>query len=140
MTPPAVKAPTRPCGTCPYRRDVPSGVWDRTEYARLAEYDRETWEQPAALFMCHQRPDRLCAGWVGVHDMAHNLALRLASLNRRLMPEVLDAVFAFRSPVPLFRSGAQAARHGMREIRQPGRNARRAILGLMAVHARRRAR
>jgi hypothetical protein len=140
MTPPTVKAPTRPCGTCPYRRDVPSGIWHQVEYARLREYDAETWAQPVALFMCHQRTDRLCAGWVGVHNMAHSLAVRLASLNGRLTPDMLDRVLDYVSPVPLFRSGREAARHGMREIRQPGRNARRAILGLMAAHARRRAR
>lgn len=27
----------RLCESCPYRRDVPSGIWDRSEYAKLTE-------------------------------------------------------------------------------------------------------
>ena len=44
-----------PCGSCPYRRDVPSGIWEQHEYDKLPEYDGQTWEQNPALFLCHQR-------------------------------------------------------------------------------------
>ncbi|MEV6909068.1 DUF6283 family protein [Amycolatopsis sp. NPDC051071] len=42
-----------PCRSCPYRRDVPSGVWDISEYEKLARYDRDTGEQPTGLFQYH---------------------------------------------------------------------------------------
>lgn len=112
----------RPCPTCPYRRDVPSGIWAAGEYEKLGGYDGETGEQAEAeafaLFYCHSTPDRLCAGWVGCHDMDENLALRLHG--RGIDP----AVFGYVSPVPLFGSGAEAAAHGMRDVENPGAEAR----------------
>ncbi|MCP3426923.1 hypothetical protein NBM05_13125 [Rothia sp. AR01] len=30
-------------------------VWDASEYEKLPAYDRETIEQPTALFYCHQQ-------------------------------------------------------------------------------------
>lgn len=30
-----LKPPKVPCGTCPYRRDVPAGIWHGEEYAKL---------------------------------------------------------------------------------------------------------
>ncbi len=40
----------RPCSACPYRQDCPSGVWAADEYQKLIEYDKETSEQPMAVF------------------------------------------------------------------------------------------
>lgn len=100
-----------PCPSCPYRRDVPSGIWAPSEYAKLPLYDLSTEEQAEvgafAPFYCHATPDFLCAGWAGCHDMAENLAMRLH--HRTIDPAVYDYV----SPVPLFSSGAQAAAHGI---------------------------
>ena len=73
-----MKAPAKnPCGSCPYRRDVPSGVWDESEYHKLPEFDKPTAEQPPRVFMCHQDNDRLCAGWVACHDMDESLGFRI---------------------------------------------------------------
>lgn len=108
-----------PCGTCPYRRDVPSGVWAAEEYAKLPLYDGETWEQSPAPFYCHQNDGHLCAGWVGCHDAYHLLALRL----HRVDP----ATFDYESPVPLFASGAEAAAHGLADLDAPSERARQAI-------------
>ena len=115
-----------PCGTCPYRRDVPSGVWSSDEYAKLPRYDGETGDQIMAgatgLFYCHQNDGKLCAGWVGCHDMRHNAAVRFAPVH----PDT----FTYRSPVPLFASGAEAAAHGLRDVDHPGPAARAAIAKL----------
>jgi hypothetical protein len=133
---PALLAPARtPCGTCPYRRDVPSGIWAAEEYAKLPAYDGDVPEQAAAgafgLFMCHQRDGHLCAGWVGCHDISHNLAVRAHA------DEVdLDAVLGYESPVPLFASGAEAAEHGAREIAHPGQLAQRKARGLVRARSR----
>ena len=51
----------RPCGSCPYRRDAPSGIWSREEYEKLPEYDKPTAYQPPQVFMCHRNAGCLCA-------------------------------------------------------------------------------
>lgn len=115
-----IEAPApRPCGSCPYRRDVPSGVWDTEEYDKLPGYDRPTGEQPPAAFMCHQQDGRLCAGWVGCHDMEENLSLRFAALTGQIDADMFNAVCDYTTDVPLFESGQAAAEHGMREIDVP---------------------
>lgn len=122
----------RPCASCPYRTDVPSGIWSEEDYAKLPLYDGPTWAQPLKLFQCHQRYGgddlaRVCGGWAGCHDGDHLMALRIASLAGEISVETAEAIRAYVSPVPLFASGAQAAAHGMREILRPGPEARRAM-------------
>lgn len=103
-----------PCSSCPYRRDVPSGVWGENEYDKLPHYDGETWEQDMSLFMCHQRDGRLCAGWLACHGPGDLLALRFWA------DDVDPAVWRYRSDVPVFGSGAEAREHGIRDIENPG--------------------
>lgn len=112
-----------PCPSCPYRKSVPSGVWDATEYAKLPDWDGETFEQPAAVFMCHTQDGKLCAGWVGYRDPCDLLALRIGVARGRVSCEVFD----YQSPVPLFASGAEAAAHGTAEIEAPGIAAQRVV-------------
>lgn len=116
-----------PCPSCPYRRDVPSGVWDASEYDKLPGYDADTPAQPTAALFCHQRNGRLCSGWVGCHDMRESLGLRLAVSMGRIDGEAFDAAIDYNSPVELFESGAEAAEHGRAEIRKPGPGAQRII-------------
>ena len=121
----------RPCSSCPYRRDAPSGLWAVAEYSKLVNYDADTAYQPPHLFLCHQTSAedsraRLCAGWVGCHG-DHLLALRLAAARGELVDAELEATFGYRSPVPLFASGAEAAAHGMRNIEDPDPQAREAM-------------
>lgn len=117
-----------PCKSCPYRRDVPSGIWARSEYERLPSFDGEILDQlfNAAfnVFLCHQQDGKLCAGWIGTHGANNLLACRFGS--ERLHP----SVWRYVSPVPLFASGEEAARHGLRRIRRPDRNAQRVIARL----------
>lgn len=125
-----VPAP-RPCISCPYRRDVPSGVWDEEEYAKLPPFDEpETARQPPAAFMCHQQDGRLCAGWVAVHDMQESLGLRLLAAVARMTPEEIDATIDYTTDVPLFDSGAEAALHGLAEVKQPSEAAVKLIARL----------
>jgi hypothetical protein len=118
-----------PCKSCPYRKDVPSGIWDVTEYAKLIEYDGSTFEQllkgGSGLFMCHQQNGKLCSGWVGTHDTQHLLAFRLH--HAQLDP----SVWSYKSPVPLFKSGAEAADHGMKNIDAPGVRAQLTIYRIL---------
>lgn len=125
-----------PCKLCPYRRDVPSGVWAEEEYEKLAKYDGEIIEQfkkgATGLFLCHQHNNALCSGWLGCHGPAELLAMRLH--HERVQPEAYDD----ETDVPLFSSGAEAAAHGMREIEEPSRAACRTIDRLTKVPKRRK--
>lgn len=115
----------RPCGSCPYRCDVPSGIWALDEYAKLPEYDRPTGEQPIGVFVCHRQDGRACAGWVAVHDMDHCLAVRLGAATGTIADP--EAFLAYETDVPLFGSGLEAARHGVEAINDPGPEARRVM-------------
>lgn len=122
-----VKPPTsHPCGSCPYRRDVPSGVWADEEYAKLPPYDEEMLKQPLGIFLCHQQNGHLCSGWTACHDMRNSLAIRFA-VGNTIDVDDLDAILDFTTPVEIFSSGAEAAEHGQAEIETPGPKANRVI-------------
>ena len=107
---------SQPCSACPYRLDVPSGVWDASEYDKLRGYDRPTGEQPWQTFACHATPDHYCAGWAIVHTKRGNpfdlLALRLFGY-----PTIPT------TKIPLFASGNDAADWGQRDITTPSEEA-----------------
>ena len=109
----AVTCAKVPCRSCPYRADVPSGVWAAHEYDKLPGYDGTMPEQVEAgalgAFMCHQQDGQLCAGWVGCHGAYELIALRMVA-------DLDPTVWTYRSPVPLFASGAEAAAHGLPEV------------------------
>jgi hypothetical protein len=107
---------------------VPSGIWHPDEYAKLPAYDADTGQQPTQVFLCHQHDagsdrSRVCAGWAGCHDGTHLLAMRFAAITGSMSPQAVDATMDYCSPVPLFRSGAEAAEHGMAEVERPGSQA-----------------
>jgi hypothetical protein len=115
MVTPAKPRP-RPCASCPYRRNVPSGVWDASEYAKLPEYDLDMHEQPPGAFGCHQADGSICSGWLGYRDPLDLLAVRLG-----LSAGLLDESCAdYRTDVPLFASGAEAEAHGLQDVENPG--------------------
>ncbi|MFB7346105.1 DUF6283 family protein [Streptomyces hydrogenans] len=122
----------RPCESCPYRRDVPAGIWADEEYAKLRRYDAETPDQPTGLFQCHQADAdsavrRICGGWAGCHAGEELLALRLGVLDGTLTAGTYRAVVEYASPVPLFSSGREAAAHGQAGTEAPAEDARRLI-------------
>ena len=121
----------RPCGSCPYRRDVPSGVWAQEEYEKLPRFDGTTGEQMEqggwGVFLCHQQDGRACAGWVGCHDMSQALGLRMALGQGLLADEDVDAFLDYTTDVPLFASGTEAAEHGLAELLTPSEKARRTV-------------
>lgn len=115
----------RPCGSCPYRRDVPSGVWDLSEYEKLPQYDLPTYEQPPGVFLCHQQDGRACAGWTACHDMDESLGLRLASGMGVIKDP--EPFLTYTTPTPLWDSGADAAAHGARHVAAPDADAQKLI-------------
>lgn len=114
-----------PCKSCPYRQDVPSGIWTEDEYEKLPKYDGEIVTQAmkgaTGLFLCHQRNNALCSGWLACHGPDNLLALRLNHA------KVDPSVFNYETDVPVFSSGAEAADHGLREIDQPSTAAHRTM-------------
>lgn len=120
MTDPAVPR-KRPCASCPYRLDVPAGIWHPTEYAKLPAYDGDIGEQledpdqALRTFACHQADGRVCSGWLGHRDPLDMLAVRIGLSSGRLAPECAD----YTTDVPLFESGADAAAHGTLEPGEP---------------------
>lgn len=120
----------RPCGSCPYRKDVPSGVWSENEYQKLPDYDNDMPEQPQARFDCHQRDGNLCAGWLACHGPENLLSLRIAHiLGRVIVPEV----WTYKTDVPVFASGQEACEHGMAEVDNPGPEALALIAKLQQI-------
>lgn len=114
-----------PCGSCPYRQDAPSGLWHHDHYAVLPEYDRPLDEQPNRVFGCHQNDGKLCAGWVAVHDMEQNLALRISLLSGWISIETFETCLDYATKVPLFASGLEAMRHGLRDYWDPDERTQR---------------
>lgn len=104
-----MKPPSMPCGSCPYRQDVPTGVWHADEYAKLPGYEGDTGEQSPGVFMCHQQDGSVCSGWAHVAD-EDTLAVRLAGISN---PDVALAIVEYRSPIPMHESHSAAAEHGL---------------------------
>ena len=119
-----------PCKSCPYRKDVPSGVWEAHEYDKLPGYDGEIFQQLSAgavgLFLCHQRDGSLCAGWLASHGPSNLLAMRLNAAS------VTDEVWTYRTAVPVWASGREAREHGQRDIEEPGSRANRMMARLVS--------
>jgi hypothetical protein len=114
-----IRPRAKPCGSCPYRCDVPSGVWSPEEYAKLPRYDGDTGQQADRVFLCHTGDNTACAGWLGHADAGNLLAVRLGIAMGKLDP----ACATYKTKVPLFASGREAAEHGLREVDSPDSDA-----------------
>jgi hypothetical protein len=127
MTTDKLKPAKQPCGSCPYRRDVPSGIWSAKEYDKLPIYDAPILDQilaRAGVFLCHQKDGHLCAGWLACHG--DNLAtLRIG------WQKYDPSTFTYATDVPVFASGAEAREHGLRDIAKPGVKANKMMSGLI---------
>lgn len=118
------------CTACPYRRDVPSGVWAAEEYDKLAEYDGETPYQPLGAFHCHATPEVICHGWAVVHGRQEGPHALLAARMVGIDPSTVE------EHTPLFSSGAEAAEHGKRDIEHPSEAAMDVVERLMSKYDR----
>ena len=127
-----------PCSSCPYRQDVPSGLWAHHEYEKLRDYDLPTNQQPSEPFGCHATPEAYCCGWAVAHTRrgtAGNhpfdlFALRLAGSFGHwdmVMPD---------TKTPLFATGNEAADHGQRDIENPSLEAKVAVARLTRKYPR----
>ena len=134
----------KPCSSCPYRKDVPSGVWDRSEYEKLPSYDLGTTEQVFAgaigVFYCHQQNGCVCRGWIDCHgNQGHGrdlISLRLSSLidHRQIEKAIEDG-----PQVPIFESGREACDHGLKEIDNPSSDASDVVSKVIRIQNARKA-
>lgn len=124
-----------PCQSCPYRRDVPSGVWESEEYDKIQPYDQETPFQPQAVFMCHQADGALCRGWLDCHG-SDLLSIRLACMKGMVDPVQAGQAVDEEPAVPVFETAAEAAEHGRQAIRRPGSKAKALVKKLLTKKAR----
>ena len=115
-----------PCVSCPYRRDVPSGIWDESEYEKIVPFDRDTFAQPPATFLCHQANGSLCRGWLDCHG-DQLLGLRLSMAKGEVDPDAVARALDEGPAVPVFDSAAEAAQHGRRDIDEPSDDACRLV-------------
>lgn len=122
---------TVPCASCPYRKDVPSGIWAAEEYQKLPAYDRQTREQPPSLFMCHQQNNSLCTGWLQSHaNREHAYDLLSLRLARNLDTAEVSRVALMEPLVKLFKTGREAMRHGLKALRNPGKKAKQVMAAI----------
>jgi hypothetical protein len=122
---------SKPCLACPYRRDVPSGVWAHEEYEKLRAYDEPTGDQPTAIFACHATPEHLCNGWAVVHtSRGHEFDLLALRLVRGGYPEIPV------SDIELWSSGDIAADHGQADIEDPSPEADATVARLLSKYTR----
>lgn len=126
--------PKRACGSCPYHRDTPSGVWAADHYQLLATYDEQPGQTPAlATFHCHQenatgRPT-VCRGWLSTHR--DSVAVRLALCMGKLQPADVPT-----QPEPdYYGTGTEASLAGLAEIDAPSPEAQRLMDKLLASGA-----
>ena len=76
----SVASPAKPCGTCPYSRLTPVGVWSETEYRDLLASDRD---QIGKVYGCHLADGTVCRGWLADQKRRGlpSIALRLALMS-----------------------------------------------------------
>jgi hypothetical protein len=99
-------------------------VWEAEEYTKLLRYDGDTVDQSPALFLCHQADGYVCSGWLAhAEHPSRFLAVRLAAMADRLDESCLD----YTTDVPLFRSGREAAQHGLAGVDRPDEDAQQVI-------------
>lgn len=120
-----IEVKPEPCQTCPYRKDVPSGVWSEEEYEKLRGYDEPDFLAASLdFFLCHQSTVAGCAiackGWLTVQS--DSIAVRLALARGELTLEDCAP-----PKVALHESGNAAADFGERDLKRPKRKALQVI-------------
>jgi hypothetical protein len=91
-----------PCVSCPYRKDIPSGIWRADEYAKILVYDNPTFDQPIKTFGCHKNDGTICRGWLHCHG-TNALAIRM-----RWSPEI-EEMLKKGTKVAIFSTAREAA-------------------------------
>lgn len=112
-----------PCASCPYRRDTPPGIWAAEEYRKLPAWDTQFGGN--GVFLCHHTPQierkTVCRGWLVVHG--DNITARLTAMSGVELTEENKKM----TVAPLYRSGAEACKAGLRGVARPPEKAKAVI-------------
>lgn len=78
-----------PCKNCPYRKDAPLALWDRSEFQNLLEQDKE---QFGKVYGCHKNDKSVCRGYLMDQDARNfpNITLRMTLLKEGVTRVYLD--------------------------------------------------
>jgi hypothetical protein len=83
----------KPCEQCPWRKDVPTGVFPPEAFRTSAPTSYDMSDSTFACHMSGQSNPRTCAGFLMRHA-THNLSVRLSGMMGRInMDEVTDGGF-----------------------------------------------
>lgn len=96
---------TRPCGECPWRKDVPVGRFPPERYVALASSVQQGFNP---MFACHKSPEGCgnefaCVGYLLSPESRNNFAVRLALIQGRIDLSKLS------TDAPMFESYAEMA-------------------------------
>lgn len=107
---------TKPCGSCPYRTDVPTAHWAREEFADLLKTERDPLGR---VYGCHKKNGSICVGWLMNQDGRGfpSIALRMALSAHGVTREYLDRL---KSPAPLYESVEEMVRANFPELLEEG--------------------
>lgn len=92
---------TRPCSSCPYRKDAPLRLWAREEFEDLLRNDEENII--GKVYLCHKKNGGICVGFLMNQDERDfpSIALRVSLSEHGISREFLDKL---NSPAPRFAS------------------------------------
>lgn len=81
----------KPCNNCPYRKDAPLQLWDKSEFIKLKSEDNK---QFGAVYGCHKKDGHVCVGWLikQVEKDLPNINLRLDLSRNNVTREYLDNI------------------------------------------------
>lgn len=93
-----------PCDQCPWRRDLPTGVFPAKAFKLSAP---TSYDAAMSSFACHmsgmEKGGATCAGFLLSYGAIHNIAVRIAQATRGLRLEEVS------SPYPLFNTYREMA-------------------------------
>jgi len=78
-----LEAPKKPCAECPWRCDVPIGIWPVERFISLAN---TAYDMNIGIFACHKSAEdhpTVCAGFLA-RGADHNLTIRRAYMTGKL--------------------------------------------------------
>jgi hypothetical protein len=89
---------TQPCKSCPYRKDAPLALWDKSEFDSLLVEDKM---QFGKTFKCHKNDGSCCKGWLINQENRGlpNINLRMQLFKAGITREYLESLTC---KVPMF--------------------------------------
>ncbi len=89
---------TCPCATCPYQKSAKLQLWNKSEFVRLLEMEKDFM---GTIYGCHKKDGSVCRGWLIDQDKRNfpSLSLRISLSKNNVNRKYLDSL---QSEEPLF--------------------------------------